>query len=122
MILVDTSIWIDHFRAADPQLTALLTRNEVLAHPFVIGEIALGSLARRAEILRYLANLPAVVTARHDEVMLFIERHKLANSGLGYVDASLLSSAALSPGAMLWTRDKNLRAVAIRCGVGREAP
>jgi predicted nucleic acid-binding protein len=117
MILVDTSIWIDHFRAGDQQLVALLTRNEALTHPFVIGEIALGSVAKRAEVLRYLNNLPAAVAATHDEVMIFIDRHKLANSGLGYVDATLLASAALTPGAALWARDKTLRAAAARCGV-----
>lgn len=118
MILADTSIWIDHFRAADQQLIALLTRNEVLTHPFVIGEIALGGVAKRADVLRYLKNLPAAVAATGDEVMVFIDRHKLANSGLGYVDASLLASAALTPGASLWARDKTLRAAATRCGLG----
>ena len=117
MILVDTSIWIDHFRASDPQLVTLLPRNEVLSHPFVIGEIALGSIAKRGEVLRYLHNLPAAVGAKHDEVMVLIDRHKLANTGIGYVDANLLASAALTSGAALWARDKNLRAAAVRCGV-----
>jgi predicted nucleic acid-binding protein len=117
VILVDTSIWIDHFRAAEPQLVELLDRNEVLTHPHVIGEITLGSVAKRAEVLRYLNNLPTAAVARHDEVMIFIERHKLADTGLGYVDSNLLASAALTPGAALWSRDKNLRAAAARCGV-----
>lgn len=117
MILVDTSIWIDHFRASEPQLVALLARNGVLAHPFVIGEVALGSVVKRAEILNYLRNLPMAIAASHDEVMTFIARRKLANTGLGYVDASLLASAALTPDAALWTRDKNLRAAAASCGV-----
>ena len=117
MILVDTSIWIDHFRAADEGLIALLARNQVLTHPFIIGEIALGAVAKRAEILRHLNNLTAAVNATHVEVMAFVENHKLANSGLGYVDAALLASAALTTGASLWTRDKNLRAVAARCGL-----
>lgn len=117
MILVDTSVWIDHFRAAEPQLVALLGGNEVLAHPFVIGEIALGSVAKRGEILRYLDHLPAAAVARHEEVMLFVDRHKLANSGVGFVDAHLLASAALTPGAGLWSRDKTLCAAAVRCGV-----
>jgi len=121
MILVDTSIWIGHFRAADAQLVALLTRNEVLTHPFVIGEIALGSVAKRGDVLRYLNNLPAPVAATHDEVMMFIDRHTLANTGLGYVDATLLASAALSPGAALWARDKNLRDAATRSGVAPKA-
>lgn len=119
MILVDTSVWIDHFRTADPQLVDLLNRNQVLAHPFVIGEIALGSVARRAEVLRYLHNLPSAVAASTDEVMLFIETRKLANTGLGYVDAGLLAAAALTPGAALWSRDKNLRAAAVRSGLAR---
>lgn len=117
MILVDTSIWIDHFRAADPQLIALLDRNAVLTHPFVIGEIALGSVAKRAEVLRYLNHLSSVVVATHDEAMIFIERHQLTSAGLGYVDANLLASVALTPGAALWSRDKNLRAGATRCGL-----
>lgn len=117
MILVDTSVWIDHLRAADQHLVALLNRNEVLTHPSVIGEIALGSVAKRADVLRYFNNLPKVVAATHDEIMIFIERHKLSNSGLGYVDAGLLASAALTPAAALWSRDKNLRAAATRCGL-----
>jgi predicted nucleic acid-binding protein len=117
MILVDTSVWIDHFRAAEPQLVALLNKNQVLAHPFVIGEIALGSVAKRAEVLRLLSNLPAATPARHDEVMVFIDRHKLANTGIGYVDAHLLASTALTHGAALWSRDKTLHAAATRCGL-----
>jgi predicted nucleic acid-binding protein len=118
MILVDTSIWIDHFRAADPQLAALLGQNEVLVHPCVIGEIALGSVKRRARVLRDLSNLPAALAATHGEIMIFIERHALANTGIGYVDAGLLAATALTPGAALWSRDKNLRANAVRCGLG----
>ena len=114
MILVDTSIWIDHFRAAEPQLVALLTRNGALCHPFVIGEIALGGIANRAQVLRLLANLPVAATATHDEAMAFIDTHKLANSGLGLIDTHLLAAAALTPGALLWSRDKTLRAVAAR--------
>lgn len=116
-----TSIWIGHFRAADQQLVALLTRNEVLSHPFVIGELALGSVAKRAEVLRYLGNLPVAAVATHDEVMTFIERRKLANTGLGYVDGSLLASAALTPGGALWACDKHLHAAAVRCGVARRS-
>jgi len=121
VILVDTSVWIDHFRSAEPQLVALLNRHQVLAHPFVIGEIALGGISKRGEILRHLNNLPAATTATAGELLIFIENHKLANSGLGYVDAAVLASAALTPGAALWSRDKNLRAAAARCGVAPEA-
>jgi hypothetical protein len=117
MILVDTSIWIDHFRAAEPQLVMLLANNEVLAHPCVIGEIALGSVAKRADVLRHLNNLPAAIVAAHQEVTIFIDRHKLANTGIGYVDACLLASTALTPHAALLSRDKNLRTAATRCGL-----
>lgn len=121
VILVDTSVWIDHFRTAEPELVTLLMNNEVVSHPFVIGEIALGSVAQRSNVLRYLNNLPSVVTATPAEVMTFIDRHKLANTGVGYVDASLLASAALSPGAALWSRDKSVRAAATRCGLAPKA-
>lgn len=117
MILVDTSIWIDHFRASEAQLETLLMRNQVLSHPFIIGEIALGSVKQRTQVLRHLNNLPAAIAATHDETMIFIERQKLANTGIGYVDAHLLASAALTPAAALWSRDKNLRTAATRCGV-----
>lgn len=121
MILVDTSIWIDHLRAADQQLVTLLTNNEVLTHPFVVGEIALGSVAHRSNVLRYLGNLPSVVVATHAEVMSFIDNRKLANTGVGYVDAGLLASTALTPGAALWSRDKAVRTAAIQCGVAPKA-
>lgn len=117
MILVDTSIWIDHFRSAEVDLTARLTRNEVLAHPYIIGEIALGSVSNRTEVLRLLGNLPSAVKASHAEVMTFVERQKLAAAGIGYVDAALLAATALTAGATLWTRDKSLRAAAMRCGL-----
>ena len=122
MILVDTSVWIDHFRAADRQLVALLSRNDVLVHPYVIGEIALGGLKQRAQILRGLNNLPAATVATHHEVMAYIEFLALANTGVGYIDASLLASAALTPGAALWARDKTLRASAARCSLAPRAP
>jgi len=117
MILVDTSVWIDHVRAGEPQLAALLTRNEVLCHPYVIGEIALGGVARRAEVLRLLGALPAAIVATHDELMAFIDARQLANSGLGLIDAGLLAATLLTTGAELWARDKNLCAAAARCGV-----
>ena len=117
MILVDTSVWIDHFGAAEPQLVSLLTQGQVLTHPCVIGEIALGSIAKRNDVLRYLGNISQAVVASHPEVMTLIDRHKLMNSGAGYVDACLLASAMLTCGAAFWTRDKAVRAVAARCGV-----
>ncbi|AEQ51866.1 type II toxin-antitoxin system VapC family toxin [Pelagibacterium halotolerans] len=109
MILVDTSVWIDHFRAVDEELELLLGANRVLMHPFVLGELALGNLRQRNLILTSLADLPQCVVARDDEVLEFISLHALFGRGIGYVDAHLLSAAALTPEARLATRDRRLR-------------
>ena len=116
MILVDTSVWIDHLRRGDPRLSALLNTQKVLTHPFVAGELALGSLRQRAIVLGALRDLPQAATANADEVLAFIESRALAGQGIGYVDVHLLASVALTPGILLWTRDKHLRAVAERLG------
>jgi predicted nucleic acid-binding protein len=121
MILVDTSIWIDHLRAADEALIALLEAGAALSHPFVIGELALGRLARRNLVLGLLQDLPQVVAATDGEVMAFIERNELAGLGIGYVDAHLLASVRLTAGASLWTRDKRLSTVADRLGLASPA-
>ena len=118
MILVDTSVWIDHFRAALPDLVALLNKDRVLAHPCVIGEIALGTIRNRVQVLRYLNSLPVAQIAAHHEVMAFVEARRLANTGIGYVDACLLASVALTPGASLWSHDRNVMTQAARCGLG----
>jgi predicted nucleic acid-binding protein len=112
VILVDTSVWIDHFRRGDKGLAALLNNGQVLGHPAVVGEVGLGSLADRGRILGLMANLPQTVLATHAEVMTYIEAHALYGQGIGYVDAHLLASASLTPGSSLWTRDKRLRAAA----------
>lgn len=112
MILVDTSVWIDHFHKGVPSLADALKREAVLTHPFVIGELACGNLKNRAEILELLANLPAAVVATHDETLLYIERRRLMGQGIGYIDAHLLASVALTADAQLWTRDKRLLAIA----------
>jgi hypothetical protein len=114
VILVDTSVWIDHFRRNDPSLAVLLEGGRVLSHPFVIGELALGGLRRRDVILSALHDLPRANIATDDEALSFIARNTLFGQGVGYIDAHLLASAALTPGASLWTRDKRLRAVADR--------
>lgn len=111
MILVDTSIWIDHLRNTVPRLTATLESEQVLMHPFVLGEIACGNLRNRAEVLYLLANLPEAAVATNPEVLAFIDNHDLMGKGIGFVDAHLLASAALSDSAKLWTRDKRLAAV-----------
>lgn len=115
MIIVDTSVWVDHLQRGDAQLVDLLEGNAVLTHPFVIGEIACGSLADRALTLELLQQLPMAVVAEFDEVLGYIERHNLHGKGIGYVDVHLLASAAIG-GAQLWTRDKRLRAVARELG------
>jgi predicted nucleic acid-binding protein len=112
MILVDTSIWIDHFRRGDPRLDQLLDRGDVVMHPFVLGELVLGYVPRIAEMIKDLRSLPTATVADFDEVLEFIEHRKLSGSGIGYVDVHLLAAAALVPETFLWTRDKRLRTVA----------
>jgi predicted nucleic acid-binding protein len=112
MILADTSIWVDHMRHADEMLQTLLGRDEVLLHPFVLGELALGNLHDRGTTLRYLNRLPQSVVAKNSEVFALIEGGKLFGSGIGLVDAHLLASARLTRDASLWTRDRRLEAQA----------
>ncbi len=114
MILVDTSIWIDHLRASDKSLSNLLNTGRVLAHPFVVGELALGSLRQRDIILDALSDLPQAEMATDGEVLIFIDQHALSGLGIGYVDAHLLAAVRLTAGAVLWTRDKRLHKVADR--------
>jgi hypothetical protein len=111
VILVDTSIWVDHLRNNDPTLQGLLNRAGVVSHPFVIGEIALGHLRQRAVVLSLLDQLPAASVAADHEVLLLIEANRLFGTGLGYVDAHLIASARLTPGTLIWTRDKQLNGV-----------
>lgn len=117
MILVDTSVWIDHLRAGDAELVSLLEDGKVLAHPWVTGELALGHLSNRAEVLVLLGNLPTAVQATILEVKRLIEDQRLFGLGIGYVDAHLLASTLLTSDAALWTRDQRLHAVAARLGV-----
>ena len=112
MILVDTSVWVGHLRDSDAVLADLLERGLVLVHPFVIGELALGSLRRRAAVLGALMDLPRANVASDGEVLDFIDRGQLYNRGIGYVDAHLLAASRLTPDASLWTRDRKLAAVA----------
>ena len=112
MILVDTSVWIDHLRTEDTYLTGLLYTNQVLIHPMVVGELACGNLRNRKEVLALLNNLPEAPTTTHAEVLFFIEQHQLMGRGIGYIDTHLLAATALSEPARLWTRDKRLLNVA----------
>ena len=121
MILVDTAIWVDHLRVGDADLVALLENRRVLGHPWVAGELALGQLSAREELLSLLANLPQAQVAGDREVMTLIERRQLFRRGIGYVDAQLLAATLLTEGARLWTRDKRLTAVAEDLSIAADA-
>lgn len=121
MILVDTSIWVDHLRSDLPQLAERLERGEVATHPWVIGELACGNLQHRQTVLGLLSALPRVVTATDHEVLLTIENRRLMGRGIGFIDAHLLTSAMLS-NAALWTRDRRIAAVARDLGLPSPSP
>lgn len=116
MILVDTSVWIAHFRKGGSGLAELLSEALVLVHPFVVGELACGDLRNRARILSDLEALPSAVSATHQEVMRLIEDRKLWGLGIGWVDGHLLASALLS-NCQLWTLDTKLVRAAAAAGV-----
>jgi len=113
VILVDTSVWIEHLRSGNATLASELGAGRVLAHPFVMGELACGTLRNRREVLDLLDRLPSVPTATHAEALDFLERRALMGRGLGFIDLHLLASAALAAPARLWTRDRRLAAVAL---------
>jgi len=115
VLLVDTSVWVDHLQRSEAKLAALLRDEQVLSHPFVIGELACGHIRNRAEILALLAALPKAPKADDGEVLTFIEDHRLAGRGLGLIDVHLLASCALV-GVGLWTRDRHLAATAASVG------
>jgi len=117
MMLVDTSIWVDHLRQGDGLLTQPLESGRVLTHPYVIGELSLGSLQNRRAVLDALKDLPQVSVATDDEVYRFIETNALFGIGIGYIDAHLLAAVRLTPGTSLWTRDKRLLAAGTRLGL-----
>ena len=112
MILVDTSVWIDHLRQGNRVLSAALDSGRVLIHPFIVGELACGNLKRRAEILRHLRELPRVPIATDEEALGFIERRHLMGRRISYVDVHLLAAVALAGAARLWTRDRRLGEIA----------
>jgi predicted nucleic acid-binding protein len=119
VILVDTSVWVDHLRSGNAALAALLQDAEVLGHPWVAGELAMGRLSDRSELLGLFAGLPQAAVATDDELMLTIEHHQLYDRGIGWVDAAIVASTLLTPGARLWTRDRHLHDVATDLGLAR---
>ena len=119
MILVDTSVWVEHLRTGRPDLARLLDEGLGLGHPWVAGELALGHLVRRSEILGLLGALPQAVVATPEEILVLVDHHQLHGIGIGYVDAQLLASTALTDGAKLWTEDRRLETAAIRAGCAR---
>jgi predicted nucleic acid-binding protein len=117
LILIDTSVWIDHLRADNSALKRLLNAGRALTHPFVIGELALGQMRQRETILAALSDLPRAELATDAEVLGFINRETLFGRGVGYLDVHLLASVRLTAGAKLWTRDTRLRHVAAELGL-----
>jgi predicted nucleic acid-binding protein len=110
VILVDTSVWIDHFRSRSGLLVKLLDQQRVLLHPFVLGEIACGNLKQRQEIISLLHALPTLQSAGHDDILYFIDHHNLMGRGVGLIDVHLLASCLMQR-CLLWTADKRLKAV-----------
>ena len=115
MILVDTSIWVDHLRSGVPQLTAALKGGEVFINPWVVGELACGNLRDRSRVLQLLQSLPSACVATPTEVLTLIEQHQPMGRGIGFVDAQLLASARLSA-CFLWTQDRRLAELAEALG------
>jgi predicted nucleic acid-binding protein len=122
VILVDTSVWINHLRAHDETLARLLSAAAVASHPSVIVEIALGQLRQREIVLKALQALPQVLAATEREVLRFIERRALFGRGIGYVDACLLAAVSVTPNARIWTIDRKLGAVALDLGLATSPP
>ena len=117
MILIDTSVWIDHLRTGEADLARLLETGLAATHPLVVGELAMGNLRDRDTVLGLLRALPQAVVASDDEVLAYVTRHRLFGIGIGYADAHLLAATRLTAGASLWTRDRRLREAAARLGI-----
>lgn len=122
MILVDTSIWIDHFRHGDAELRTIIEDDRLLCHPVVIGELALGSLRERQAVMTFLSAQREAFVATHDEVIMMIDQHSIFSMGIGYTDAHLLASTLLDRRSTLWTRDKRLVAAAQKAGAPLHKP
>jgi len=117
LYLVDTSVWIDHFRRTDPALVQALEKERVVCHPHIVGELALGSLKDRTLILAMLRNLPSLAVADDVEMQHMIESHKLQGRGIGFIDAHLLASVLIDATVKIWTADRRLADVAAEFGL-----
>lgn len=118
MILVDSSIWVDHFKKSNATLSALLASRLVVCHPFIVGELALGQLSKRVQVIQALNALPMLALVPNDEVLDFVERYGLMGQGIGWIDVHLLASTLVSGSMSLWTSDRRLAATATSLGIG----
>jgi predicted nucleic acid-binding protein len=118
VILVDTSVWADHFNRPEEHLVTLMQEGEVAMHPFVVGELAIGNLRDWERRIAQLQTLPSLSVVPHLDWLRFVRKHQLNGTGLGFVDAHLLAVAAATPGVELWTRDKRLASAAKALGRG----
>ena len=120
MILVDTSVWIDHFHHSDEALKKLLLSNQVCIHPFILGELSCGNISNRKEVLALLRSLRSVDMVLDEEVFILIENRKLYGKGLGFIDIHLLASAMIHH-VPIWTRDNTLKRVAGELGINYQS-
>lgn len=121
-VVADTSIWIDHFRFADPRIVALIDSDALVMHPFVVGELACGQLPRRSVTIRELQDLEPLAARADEEVLAFLDQHGLYGKGLGWIDVHLLCAAASTPGTALWTRDCRMLDAAESLGIAWAPP
>ena len=118
MVLVDTSVWIDHLRSSEPKMASLHDGRQIFVHPMVIGELACGNLPNRYDVLEHLEGLPQVTVATDNEVLFFIEHHQLMGTGISYIDAHLLAASVLHGATRIWTRDRRMMTVADELDIG----
>ncbi|HME58573.1 MAG TPA: type II toxin-antitoxin system VapC family toxin [Terracidiphilus sp.] len=122
MILADTTVWIDHFRSDNKEMRRQLDKLNIVIHPFIIAELALGSLRERSKTLAWLDRLPQLGVAHINEVRQMTEMRSLYNRGIGLIDAHLIASIFLYPSTLLWTKDKRLRGIAVEIGIAAKLP
>jgi predicted nucleic acid-binding protein len=122
MILADTSVWADHLRRKDATMSTCLDLEEIVMHPFVLGELSMGSMPKYDATIASLREMPSIQVAHPDEVLVLVRNNMLMGTGIGYVDAHLLASCLIVPGSRVWTRDKRHRRAAKHVGVASALP